>query len=240
MPGGESEQTDRVFDRPDHKKLKVVVKEPTASENHGFTVVRKNETEPITEEKNPIRLAGWWRRVAATVIDSVIEYVLLMVVLLVAVPKMTTRMIALSQDYFAEIQRNAAQGKLVTPEIPGELLSYSVWLTIILTALIGLYAIVFLGTWQATPGQRMLGMKVVPAEAKPGEIIPLSDPIDPAVRTVKLGWGRAVLRGLMWALLCSGGSLIMILQLFSVLMPLWHPRKQTIPDRLARTLVIMK
>lgn len=87
-----------------------------------------------------------------------------------------------------------------------------------------LYSTVALGVWSRTIGQRLLGIAVSP----------VGQPTD------KVGWNRGIARSLAWTLLSQGGNIFLIINAFSASMALWHPKRQTIPDLLARTQVVRR
>lgn len=100
----------------------------------------------------------------------------------------------------------------------GELLTY------LLVGTTLAYNVVALGMWSRTIGQRLLGIAVAPVD-QPGD---------------KVGWSRGVARSLAWTLLSQGGTLFLIVNVFSGSMVWWHPKRQTIPDLLARTQVVCR
>lgn len=169
-----------------------------------------------------VPLAGWWRRLVATVIDTVIVSLVTAIIVSIAARDF---IVTLMDEYLAfmeDIQSSIAAGSTSIPQVPASLVSGVSTLNWILLAATALYSIVLLATWSATLGQRLLGMRVVPLDKG----------------TAKLSVGTAILRGTMWSLLANGGSLLVFVQAFSGLMPLWHPKRQTIPDLAARTQVV--
>jgi uncharacterized RDD family membrane protein YckC len=180
-------------------------------------------------------LAGWWSRVGAAVIDYAIETFLLAVILSLLASGFTDRLKTAYGEWIAEVLANPG----AVPAIPAELQSLSNQLVYAMMGASALYGAVFLGFWGATPGQRVLRLRVVPAppasqlEMGPGKTVP------PEVGAARLGWFASVWRALAWALVMVSGQLI-LLAVFSVVMVLWHPRRQTLPDIAARTLVVRR
>jgi uncharacterized RDD family membrane protein YckC len=86
------------------------------------------------------------------------------------------------------------------------------------------YGVVSLSVWSRTLGQRIVGIAVSPIDK-------LSD---------KVGWAPALSRSLAWTVLSQGWGLFLILNAFSISMILWHPKRQTLPDLLARTQVVRR
>ncbi len=165
-----------------------------------------------------VPLASWGQRLVATLIDWVVNVVLVAVVLTFAVKDFWTRYLSESSAWADAIV--AGQADFMT--VPPELLHLG---TVMITTAAGVsmvYGVVFLGTWGATLGQKLLKIKVVPFSRG----------------KAKLGWLQAIVRTLMWTLLSHGGSFLLIVQLINVLLPLWQPNKQTIHDLIARTQVV--
>jgi uncharacterized RDD family membrane protein YckC len=86
------------------------------------------------------------------------------------------------------------------------------------------YGLLGLMLWSRTPGQRALGIAVSPVDRGKDRIQ------GPA----------AVSRTLLWTLLSQGGNLFWLLQLISLGLMVWHPKRQSLPDLLARTQVVRR
>jgi uncharacterized RDD family membrane protein YckC len=184
-----------------------------------------------------VPLATWLQRVGAGLVDLLLQGVLLAVVLLVA-RGLTESILTASRDWADQVAASLAGGKLTFPEVPVALARAAEQLTLIEVGIAFVYSLAFLLSWGATPGMRLLGLRVIPAaplELVPGAALPRTVTAQQA--RARLPWGRAVWRSLTWAILASGLYFFALLQVFSLLMPLWHPRRQTIHDLLARTLV---
>jgi uncharacterized RDD family membrane protein YckC len=54
----------------------------------------------------------------------------------------------------------------------------------------------------------------------------------------KPGWLRSISKGLGWALFSTGTSWFALVQVINVFMPLFHPRKQSVTDLFASTLLV--
>ena len=61
-------------------------------------------------------------------------------------------------------------------------------------------------------------------------------PLDEGRSTSRLGWSTVVVRALLWVL--PGALSLRILTVADVLLPLWHPKRQTLHDLAARTQVV--
>jgi len=195
---------------------------------------------PVAETADRVAgfpLATWGRRVAGSLVDGLIITLLLALVLLVA-RDFTSRLVT---EWDAWLHTVLDQTQPVTwpmftppPALVG-LVNQMVWIR---GGLVAIYSLAFLATWSATPGMRLLGLKVVPAPlldrvaALPPKWISAQDAAQ------RLGWARAAWRSLAWAVLDAGLSFLTFVQIFSLLMPLWHPRRQAVHDLVARTVVI--
>ena len=165
-------------------------------------------------------LASIGRRFVATAVD----WVLVAVVVFVAAPVFISDF---QHRYWGAIwawseATTAAGGQSVPMSDDlvhvGELLMY------VLIGATLLYNALALGVWSRTLGQRLLGIAVAPVD-KPA---------------AKVGWNRGIARALAWTLLSQGGGLLLIVNAFSGSMALWHPKRQTVPDLLARTQVVRR
>jgi uncharacterized RDD family membrane protein YckC len=86
------------------------------------------------------------------------------------------------------------------------------------------YGLVTLSVWSRTLGQRIVGIAVCPVD-KGKE---------------RIGWRQAIPRTLLWTVLSQGPSVLVLIQMVSVSLALWHPRRQTLPDLIARTQVVRR
>jgi uncharacterized RDD family membrane protein YckC len=194
---------------------------------------------PVTAAGAPegaVPLATFGQRAVAMIVDSVIQMLILAGVFLV-LPNWGNHLVGTVEAWYAEaLQQMAADGSL--PVVTGELTSVMQQLTLAQGGLMLVYSLAFLLTWGATPGMRLLRLAVI--AAPPVEAFPPPRWVTAAQGAQKLDWGRAIWRSLGWAILNCGASLLVFLQIFSLLMPLWHPRRQTLHDIIARTLVVRR
>lgn len=165
-----------------------------------------------------VPLASWGERLVATLVDWVVNMVLVAVVITVGVKDFWGRYLAESQAWADAVV--AGQTDLLT--MPPELLQLGSLLMLVAGGVSLVYGTALLGTGGATLGQRLLKLKVVPFGRG----------------RAKLGWLQAIVRTCVWTLFAQGGSFIILIQVVSVLMPLWHPHKQTLTDLIARTQVV--
>lgn len=161
-----------------------------------------------------VPLAGWWWRVLAVVLDSIIALPLYAVAV---IPVVASQWDALEQwvdDQNYAIENNTADPP--TPDIfdittgPGLALSLSLFGAYLL------YTLVFLFWKQATPGKLILGMRVRLRES----------PDLPA---------SAILARVGFVVL---GQICGLLLLLDYLWPLWDSKKQALHDKVARTNVV--
>jgi uncharacterized RDD family membrane protein YckC len=186
-----------------------------------------------------VPLAGWWRRGVAAAIDYLIEVTLVVAVLLVVARGFVERLRTAYGDWLQQTIATWPAGPASLPDLPDQLVTQLSWLSTMIAVATLIYAIVFLGAWGATPGQRLLGLRVIPLPEGSESITGKLRQVDAGQAAVRLSWTRAVLRGLIWSILLSGSYLTLVL-IFSVLMPLWQSRRQTVPDLMAQTIVIKR
>nr|WP_294693437.1 RDD family protein [uncultured Friedmanniella sp.] len=170
-----------------------------------------------------VPLAGWWRRVLATVVDNLVVTLLATLASLPILLPLVDRVSA----YFAEVVAAAEQG-LPQPVLDPQSLipaSDQFLLTAVGVSINFLYQLLFLRWRSATPGKQLCGLRVVP--------------VDEGRATGRLSWRSVVTRALVWA--APGLNLLLgLFQLLDVLFPLWHPKRQALHDILARTQVVRR
>lgn len=171
------------------------------------------------------RLAGWWQRVLATVVDFFIQLPLL---LLAATPVVVSQWDELTA--WVDDLSYAAENGTTDPPIPALFdLTTTAGLSFVLLMLAGsvLYSVVFLRWKQGTPGKLALGLRVRRRDV-PGP----------------LPWGTIALRvGFVTGLsllsnLPIAGILVTLVVLLDALWPLWDGKKQALHDKVAGTNVV--
>ncbi len=168
-----------------------------------------------------VPLAGWWARVLAAIIDTVLVGI---VSVLVTLP-VYLEFFRVFAAYFREGMRLASQGLQPPQPVATDLISTQDQVLVAL-AFVGLGFVYYALWWRlkgASLGQLALGLRVVP--------------VDQGRSTSRLAWGPTVLRSLIWTL-PGLTSVLLIFQLIDVLFPLWQPRRQTLHDLAAKTQVI--
>jgi uncharacterized RDD family membrane protein YckC len=178
-------------------------------------------------------LAGWWRRFASGVIDTIIAWVLTALVISVGSPNFVNRWQAQYTAYGEEFMAKLQLGQVLNP--PPALMSATTTLMLVLSGVTALYCILMLGGSGATLGHKVMGVKVIKAPLSPAMMKALNFP---EFTMEKPGWLRAISKGLGWALFSTGSSWFLLVQLVNVLMPIWHKRKQSVTDLFASTLLV--
>lgn len=175
---------------------------------------------PVTADGVP--LAGWWWRVLASIIDSVI------LSLIVALPSIGvySRLVEAMSVLIVDTVRAAQEGR-PAPPVPdvNQILSPSDQLLLVVIPLVAgmLYHSAFVRLKGATPGKSVCGLRVVP--------------VDRGRYAGKLAWATAFVRATVWVVPAAVGYLGLI-RLLDALFPLWHPRRQALHDLAAKTQVV--
>lgn len=180
---------------------------------------------PVATTPDGERLAGWWQRVGAYVIDLL---VMTPIIFLLAWPWMSdilgayTDLVRQTMDAARAGTEPPDQGELL-----GDILVPMLMVTIVGVGVNFVYNVSFLKWRAATPGKMAIGLKVRLRET-PG---PLS-------------WGTVLLRwlGQNWHGLASGipilGGVVGLWPVIDSLWPLWDDKKQALHDKIAKTNVI--
>jgi len=168
-----------------------------------------------------VRLASFGRRFLATLIDNLLVSLGVSAVLPFFIGGFQDRLLTGFQSWYADLLAGGQAG------LSDDLSHLLVVMTYVGMAFTVVYGVVSLSVWSRTLGQRIVGIAVSPIDK-------LSD---------KVGWAPALSRSLAWTVLSQGGGgggLFLILNAFSISMILWHPKRQTLPDLLARTQVVRR
>ncbi|GAA1143616.1 hypothetical protein GCM10009630_47480 [Kribbella jejuensis] len=174
-------------------------------------------------------LSGWWRRVFAKILDSIIASV-------IGLP-LTGYFYyqyghALS-GYFHEVMRAAESGRPASPmAFPPELLKWMVPITLIGFVVSFLYEYLFLTKKGATPGKMALGIAVrhIPV---PGRFVSTPPPGSAVAKRYGFQLGLSAL-----GLVPIVGTLAGFAALLDYLWPLWDSRHQALHDKVADTYVV--
>jgi uncharacterized RDD family membrane protein YckC len=170
-------------------------------------------------------LAGWWQRVGAYLIDSIIVGIIGGIL---ASPWIGDLMDAY-RAYFDQVLRDAEAGRqtaettVLEQQMAGPMLA----VILIFMAVQFVYNVGFLMTLQATPGKLALGLRVR-LRSRPGPM---------PVLTVLLRWvaqfGISILNVVPFA-----GMVVGIYGFLDIFWPLWDGKKQALHDKVARTNVV--
>ena len=168
-----------------------------------------------------VPLAGWWWRALGGLIDAVLVGV---VAGLLTLPFYRALVGAL-RTFWNDALRAAQTGAPVpaTPNFAAMMTGGDQLLVVLVTFAVGMaYHLPFLRARGATLGLLACGLRVVP--------------VDEGRSTARLSWSCVLVRALLWVL--PGALSLRILTVADVLLPLWHPRRQTLHDLAARTQVV--
>jgi uncharacterized RDD family membrane protein YckC len=188
----------------------------------GYPVPARYLSSQAAMTADGVRLAGWWWRVLAVVLDSVI---ISMVTTVLAFPIWQPVYAAFVDQLQAifDAQRSGAPPPPIFDPTALVPLRAQVILTAISLVIGMLYHVSFLRWKGATPGKLICGLRVVPVDRgrAPG-------PLD---------WRTAGIRAAVWVL-PGINSLLALFSLLDVLFPLWHAKRQALHDLAAKTQVV--
>lgn len=166
------------------------------------------------------RLAGWWHRALAAILDGTVLFVVATALLSPIYLTISERMRPVVDQMF----REALRGEAITPLRPDQLMSQQEQV-IILIVTVGLALVYHVGLlrWRGqTLGKMITGLRVVPAD-------------DHA--THHLGWRAAIMRSIMWVV-PGQHTCLWPIRVVDVFLPLSNPQRQALHDRVAGTQVI--
>ncbi|SDU82144.1 Protein of unknown function [Microlunatus sagamiharensis] len=169
-----------------------------------------------------VPLAGWWWRALAGLMDALLVGTVSFLLTLPFYREIVTAVSA----YWGEAYRAAQAGSTTPPPTPNfaTLITGTDQLLIMLvTFAVGMaYHLPLLRFRSATLGMMACGLRVVP--------------VDEGRSQERLTWSCVLVRALIWVL--PGALSLRILTVADVLLPLWHPKRQTLHDLAARTQVV--
>ncbi|QGF22477.1 RDD family protein [Raineyella fluvialis] len=207
---------------------------PYGQQDYGRSVYgyQGYQTGPTTADG--VQLAGWWQRLVAFLIDSVLLGILTGVATAGLMAPYNEALVAWQQGLLngAVTDPAAMLGSLPTPV--GVMGFWpALWATLAPMAIWFVYYVLFTRFLGATPGKLLLRLKVVPA--------------DRGQATEKLGWGACALRAIVWVLPEISGLALSVLgvavalaafRYVDGLWPVWDRKRQALHDKAARTQVI--
>lgn len=197
---------------------------PAATQQYAAAQVYAGAQQPATTPDG-VPLAGWWVRVGAFVLDSLL---LGIIGVLVAFPWWRDTF-NIYTDWFEELLNSSTttSGQPDTAQLQRDLARPLAIIVVINLALGFAYNVGFLMWKQATPGKLMLGLRVRLRET-PGPM-PLG--------TVLLRWVAQFAVGI-FGIVPYVGSITGIYSILDYLWPLWDDKKQAIHDKIAKTNVV--
>jgi len=170
-------------------------------------------------------LSGWWKRVAARIIDIIIVSIVALPLIFVPLQKVFDTLWA----YFDEVFAAAQAGSSTIPEQPtAEFATPLLLVSLIMLAVHVVYEVAFLTTKGATPGKMALGISVRLRD-KPGP-----PPLVAVLKRTAVQEGGSLL-----ALVPNVGIFGSMFGLVDSLWPLWDDKKQAIHDKVAATNVVV-
>lgn len=182
---------------------------------------------PVATTPDGERLAGWWLRVAAYLVDGLI---VLMIAAAVGFP--FVRRIGAAYSEFIDQALRAAETGGQAPgqgDLLGEVFLPMLGFLAVKLLVNFVYNVGFLKAFQATPGKLMIGLRVR-LRARPGA----------------LPWGTVLMRWVaqnaasLVAVVPVLGSVASLYPLLDGLWPLWDDKKQALHDKAAKTNVVVR
>jgi uncharacterized RDD family membrane protein YckC len=172
-----------------------------------------------------VPLSGWWRRVAARILDGLI-------VTIVGLPLtgyFFYRLFQVFADFEQRVIDDAAAGRTQTINtVPAEMYKWAIPAALIGMVVGFVYEYLFLTRSGATPGKKALGISVRLRDV----------PGPPPGTAVLKRWGFVSALALASEIPLAG-SLFALLALLNYLWPLWDSRKQALHDKVAATNVVI-
>lgn len=171
---------------------------------------------PYAMPMNPaLRLAGWWWRVLAAVIDALVFLVPLGIVdSLVLGPVMPEL-----ENWLFDTLAAAESGSAVVPAFPDAVLSAFIVYTFVTMLLWAAYRTLMVGRFGATLGQMATGLRVVR---------------DGDSSLGRIGWGPSAGRAVLAVVLQH----VPLVGFVNVLLPAFTAKKQTLHDMAVKTVVV--
>lgn len=159
------------------------------------------------------RLAGFWWRALGYVID----FIIVTVITRLLTSEFMARANNMLEGWLTRLIESSIEPSIPPPPFPTTIVVDLAILTAIAMAIMAAYRSISVGLINATPGQKLLGLKV----ARLGD-----ESLGP------VGWKAAIMRGV------AGGVLYQLIGGFAQISVWFTDRKQTIPDLLSKTVVV--
>lgn len=180
-----------------------------------------SHTGKATTTADGVPLAGWGSRAGAAIIDAIITTILSMIAGLPLLRRMGSRFSTL----LAETYRAAQEGRAAPTVTADQLMSTQdqLFLGLIIVAVGLVYSALFWRWRGQTPGDMIVGIKVVHAQR--------------GTDRTPLAWTQVVVRSILWVVPQFSLCFVLFVVL-NCLFPLWQPNRQAIHDLAARTQVV--
>lgn len=178
---------------------------------------------PMTPDGQP--LAGWWKRVAARLMDWVIIWFCALPFTSFFIYRGAEQMRPAFEDYFRQIE--AGNTGAAAPNIDASVVRWLLAYTVVLTLVAIAYEVFFTTRTGATPGKSIMGLRVRLRE-RPGPL-----PVQTALtRTV------IPMMGNFFSAIPILSTLVFLTQVVDSLLPLANEKKQALHDLMAATNVV--
>ncbi|MEA5153769.1 RDD family protein [Raineyella sp.] len=177
-----------------------------------------------------VRLASWWARLAAFIVDSIL---LGIITSLVTAPLLAPYTDAVTRWFDGVVSGATLDPATLLESYPTPVGVMGFWPALgAILAQVGIWFVYYLLLTRfrgATVGKMMLGLKVVP--------------VDRGQATEPVGWGACAIRAFLWVLpqisnLTLAVSWLVFFRYLDGLWPVWDRKRQAIHDKAARTQVI--
>ena len=200
---------------------------PVSTGQYGVASATAHGKPPATTPDG-VPLAGWWHRVGAYLIDSVI---LITIGMLLALPWVRD-LIEVYTDLLDQVLADVEAGRQT--DVSSFDVQREVWRPLAIIAVINLlvgfvYHVGFLMWRQATPGKLMTGLRVRRRD-EPGPM---------PFTTVLLRWASQFGVQIL-GIVPLVGSAVGLYNILDVLRPLWDDKRQAVHDKIARTNVVRR
>jgi uncharacterized RDD family membrane protein YckC len=187
----------------------------------GYPVQPSYPGYPVATTADGVRLAGWWWRALAAVLDNLFISIVATVVTFPIWQRMYTAFTGYLEAILDAQQSGGPPPTLdATDLFP---LRDQMIFTAVTVGLGMLYHVSFLRWKGATPGKLICGLRVVP--------------VDRGRDRGPLPWSTVGIRSAIWVL-PGVNALLALFTLLDVLFPLWQPKRQALHDLAARTQVV--
>jgi uncharacterized RDD family membrane protein YckC len=168
-----------------------------------------------------VRLAGWWWRALAALLDGMIISIVVTVITFPIWQRMYAAVAVYVEGALAA-QQSGGSVPIFDPRVLFPLRDQMIFVAVSLGVGM-LYHVAFLRWKGATVGKLICGLRVVP--------------VDRGRHPGPLEWNAVGIRAAIW-ILPGINSLLGLVTILDALFPLWHPKRQALHDLAAKTQVV--